>query len=228
MGTEGPVRLPLSAPALVDTRQEYRHLFSIYVPIAIGVFAVIVVAVSFALVRYRRRDPADAARFSEHNPLEGAYALVLTLTAAFLLYLTFTAEHHVDTVAGRERPALTVAVVGAKWEWTFEYPGYGITRRSGTVGHQALVLPTGEAIRFRLSSADVIHAFWIPHTDYKHDAIPGSTQVFTLTFPAPGVFAGACAEFCGLRHADMLFSVHAVSPAAFAVWAASGGRGATP
>jgi cytochrome c oxidase subunit 2 len=90
------------------------------------------------------------------------------------------------------------------------------------------VVPTGEAVRVRLSSADVIHAFWIPHTDYKHDAIPGSTQIFTLTFPAAGVFQGECAEFCGLRHADMLFSVHAVSPSAFAAWARTGGRGPTP
>ena len=74
----------------------------------------------------------------------------------------------------------------------------------------------------------MIHAFWIPHTDYKHDAIPGSTQVFTLDFPAPGVFQGECAEFCGLRHADMLFTVHAVSPPAFAAWAAARRAGPTP
>ena len=36
---------------------------------------------------------------------------------------------------------MTIDVTGAKWEWTFAYPGYGITRRSGTVGHQALVVP---------------------------------------------------------------------------------------
>ena len=221
------MRPPLT-PALVDTRHEYRHLFSIYVPIAIGVFAVILLATTFAVLRYRRRAPEHAARFSEHNPLEGGYALLLSLIVVFLLYLTFTAERRVDTVANEQRPALTVQVTGAKWEWTFRYPGYGITRHSGTVGRQALVIPTGEAVRFELGSVDVIHAFWIPHTDYKHDAIPGSTQVFTLDFPAAGVFQGECAEFCGLRHADMLFSVHAVSPAAFATWARAGGRGPTP
>ena len=36
-----------AAAALVDTRHEYEHLFSIYVPIAIGVFAVIVLAIAF-------------------------------------------------------------------------------------------------------------------------------------------------------------------------------------
>ena len=32
-------------------------------------------------------------------------------------------------------------MTGAKWEWTFRYPRYGITRRSGTVGRQPLVVP---------------------------------------------------------------------------------------
>ena len=44
--------------ALVDTRHEYDHLFSIYVPIAIGVFVVIVLAIVFAVVRYRAARPS--------------------------------------------------------------------------------------------------------------------------------------------------------------------------
>lgn len=219
---------PLGLAAVVDTRHEYDHLFSIYVPIAIGVFALIVLVALFALLWFRRRAPEEAARWHEHNPLEGAYALLLTLTAAFLLYLTFTAEHRVDTVANRQRPSLTINVTGAKWEWTFSYPRYGITQRSGTVGHQDLVVPAGEPVRFNLTSVDVIHAFWIPHLRYKHDLIPGSTQVVTLSFNRHGVFQGECAEFCGLRHADMLFTVHVVTPASFQAWAAGGGKGPTP
>jgi cytochrome c oxidase subunit 2 len=214
--------------ALVDTRHEYKHIFSIYVPIAIGVFVVIVIVALFAIARYRRRVPEQAARWHEHNPLEGAYALLLTLTVAFLLYLTFTAEHRVDTVANLQHPGLTINVTGAKWVWTFSYPRYRITRRSGTVGHQDLVVPAGQAVRFNLTSVDVIHAFWVPHLRFKHDLIPGSTQVSTLVFSRTGVFQGECAEFCGLRHADMLFTVHVVSPSAFQAWAASGGKGPTP
>ena len=211
----------------MDTRHEYHHLFSIYVPIGLGVFALIVAAVAVALIIFRRRRPQDAARWHEHNPLEGAYALVLALVAAFLLYLTFSAEHRVDTVANHQPPAVTVDVTAAKWEWTFSYPAYGITARSGTVGRQPLVVPTGRAVRFDLRSLDVIHAFWIPETDYKHDAIPGSTQIFTLTFSQPGLFQAECAEFCGLRHSDMLFNVRAVSPAQFAAWSRTGGKSRT-
>jgi cytochrome c oxidase subunit II len=218
-------RHPLQALALVSTRGEYDHLFSIYVPIGLGVFAVIVLAMLLAVVIYRRRPREKAARWHEHNLLEGSYALLLALTAAFLLYLTFTAEHKVDTVANRHRPAVTVDVTGAKWEWSFYYPAYGFTVHSGTVGDQPLVVPANQAIRLNLTSVDVIHSFWVPALRYKHDLIPGSVQVTTLTF-TPGVFTGQCAEFCGLRHSDMTFTVHAVSTPQFLAWARAGARGA--
>jgi cytochrome c oxidase subunit II len=212
---------------LISTRSEYDHLFSIYVPIAVGVFALIFVVVLGAVLVFRRRPPERAARWHENNPIEGTYAVLLACVAAFLLYLTFTAEHKVDTVANRERPAVVIDVTGSKWEWTFTYPAYGFSVRSGTVGRQPLVVPAGEAVRFRITSIDVIHSFWIPALRYKHDAIPGSVQIATLSFQ-PGVFPGQCAEFCGLRHSDMIFVAHAVSPRAFAMWARGRGRGPTP
>jgi cytochrome c oxidase subunit 2 len=208
------------APALVDTRHQYAHVFSIYVPIAIGVFAVVVGAIVFAVLRYHRRPPSAAARWHENNPLEGGYALVLAAVVAFLLYVSFSAEHQVDTVSAHEQPRLTVDVTGSKWEWTFRYPSYGITELSGAVGRQPLVVPVNEPIRFNLTSADVIHAFWVPELRFKRDLIPGTTESVTLDFDHAGTFGGQCAEFCGLRHADMVFTVRAVSAAQFATWAA--------
>jgi cytochrome c oxidase subunit II len=210
--------------ALISTRHEYNALFAIYVPIAAGVFAVIVIVILGAVLRYRRRDPTAVSRRSEHNPLEAGYALLLTATVAFLLYLTFTAEHRVDTVSLRQTPAVTVDVIGAKGEWEFRYPRYGIVQRSGTVGRQPLVVPANRPIRFDLSAQDVIHAFWVNELRFKRDLIPGRTQTVILTFTRTGLFRGQCAEFCGLRHSEMVFNVRVLAPARFAQWAASRGR----
>jgi cytochrome c oxidase subunit 2 len=214
------------ALALISTRQQYDHLFHIYLPIAIGVFAFIVVVTVLAVLIFRRRPRERAARWHENNPLEGTYAVLLACTAAFLLYLTFSAEHKVDTVSNQERTAVAINVIGSKWEWTLAYPRYGFSVRSGTVGRQPFVVPAGEAIRFNLYSADVIHSFWIPDLRFKHDAIPGRVQVITLTFDKPGTYSGQCAEFCGLRHSDMVFTFHAVSRRSFDAWARSKGTAA--
>jgi cytochrome c oxidase subunit 2 len=210
--------------ALISTRHEYNALFAVYVPIAAGVFAIVVVVVLGAILRYRRQPPESASRRSELNPVETGYALLLTATVAFLLALTFTAEHRVDTVSLRESPALVVDVTAAKWEWQFGYPRYGIVHRSGTVGRQPLVVPVDAAVRFNLSSQDVIHSLWIPETDFKRDLIPGAVEHIVLSFPQTGLFQGQCAEFCGLRHADMVFNVRVLGAAAFAAWARSHGR----
>lgn len=210
------------APALVSTLHEYDHLYDIYLPIAIGVFVVVAVLVAFALLRYRRA-PERAARWHEANRLEAGYALLLACVAAFLLYETFTVEHQVDTVANLEKPALTIDVTASRWEWAFYYPAYRITVRSGTTGDRTFAVPTNVAVRFNLSSVDVIHAIWIPALRYKHDLIPGRTMHETLTFTQRGTFPGQCAVFCGLRHSEMLFRVAAVSPAAFASWASRRG-----
>jgi cytochrome c oxidase subunit 2 len=188
------------------------------VPIGLGVIAFFGLAILLAVLAYRRRAPERVPRWSSNDRLEAGYALLLVCTIAFLLYISFAAEHRVDTVAARERPALVLDVTAAKWEWHFHYPGYGIDRYSGTAGNEQLVLPAGEPIRFRLTAVDVIHAFWIPATRYKHDAIPGSVQTFTLSFARPGTYDGECAEFCGLRHSDMLFTARVLAPAAFLAW----------
>jgi cytochrome c oxidase subunit II len=212
------------ASALVFTSEQYRHVFDIYVPIALGVFGAILLATLVAVVVYRRRDPARAARWHEHNPAEAAYAVVLACVVGFLLYVTFSAEHQVDAVARRQRPALYVTVFGSRWEWHFRYTQYGIDRYSGTVGHEQLVVPAREPIAFKLVSLDVIHQFWVPELKYKHDLIPGMAQVEILAFSRPGTFQGHCGEFCGLFHTKMVFSVRALPPAQFAAWVAANRR----
>jgi cytochrome c oxidase subunit 2 len=81
-----------------------------------------------------------------------------------------------------------------------------------------MVLPVNESILFRLTAADVIHSFYVPAFFFKLDAIPGRTNQFEVTIEKPGVYGGQCAEFCGLAHSDMFFSVRAVEPSEYEAW----------
>lgn len=210
--------------ALITTRREYDSLFSVYVPIGAGVFVVICLVIGFALLRYRARPGRVSSDRHENNPLEASYAGLLALTAAFLLYLTFHYEHRVDTVSQRQHPVTTIDVTSAKWEWEFSYPAAGINHYSGTVLRQPLVVPAGEPVRFSMRALDVIHAFWVPYLQYKHDIIPGQVLHLILVFPNTGLYRAQCAQFCGLRHADMVFNVRVLPPARFAAWERSHGR----
>jgi cytochrome c oxidase subunit 2 len=207
---------------IVDTRRVYGQVLDIYVAVGLGVFVAFTLAIVGPVLIYRRRQ--RAARWHEANRIEIGYAMVLTCVAAFLLAVTFSGEHKEDVALATERPAVTIDVIGARWEWIFRYPGSGIERESGAVGDQTVVVPTNVAVRFRLRSVDVIHAFWIPQLRFKRDAMPGTTESIILNFDHTGRFGGSCAEFCGLLHADMVFTVDAVKPTAFKAWLASSGK----
>jgi cytochrome c oxidase subunit II len=203
---------------VVDTRHEYQNLFDVYVPIALAVFALVAGAIVFALIRYRRRDGRLPSRRSSAPIAESLYALVLAAIVAVLVTDTFKTEARVDPVSGD--PGVEIDVTASKWLWRFSYPASGASVVSSDVHPATFVVPTGETVRFRLASLDVIHSFYIPALRFKRDAFPRKPTTFDLVF-GRGRFTGQCAEFCGLHHADMRFGLEAVPPAEFGVWAAS-------
>ena len=161
---------------LIDTRTEYDHLFSIYVPIAIGVFVVVAGAIVLAAVLRLSPPPAGACRplareqSRSRRPTRWLLACVVGVPA--LHHFHRRAPGRRRRRAGAAEPSTSTSSA-SKWEWTFGYPAYGITQQSGTVGRQPLVVPADEAVRFNLTSVDVIHSFWIPAAALQARPDPG-------------------------------------------------------
>lgn len=133
--------------------------------------------------------------------------------------LSYRTEQRV--LALSDRPDLTVEVEAFAWGWRFTYPEHGITVSSDSKGPPPeLVLPVDRTTRIQLTSVDVIHAFYVPDLLFKRDAIPGRVQEFDVSPVRLGSFHGACAEYCGLDHAFMVFDVRVVTPQAFETWVA--------
>lgn len=51
-----------------------------------------------------------------------------------------------------------------------------------------------------VTSADVIHSWWVPAFAVKRDAIPGFINEAWTRVEKPGVYRGQCAELCGKDH----------------------------
>jgi cytochrome c oxidase subunit II len=83
-----------------------------------------------------------------------------------------------------------------------------------------LHVPAETTVRFRMRTRDAVHAFWVPAVRYKADAWPGTTRTFDLVFPEGQAISGKCAQYCGLKHSDMVFTVDAMAPADFRAWMA--------
>lgn len=178
-------------------------------------FALFAALLAGALFR-RRRDVEPAP--GEASP-EGP-GRWLTLGGIALPLVVVVVIFAATIVAMRETPsaaspdALVVEVVGHQWWWEVRYPEEGVT--TANVVH----IPVGRPVAFRLTSADVIHSFWVPALGGKMDALPDGTNTLVLEADQVGDYRGACAEFCGLQHARMDLLVVAQPEAAFAAWVA--------
>ncbi len=171
-------------------------------------------AVAFAVFRYRAREGRQPSRRSEAPVVESVYAIALVAVVAFLVHETFTTSKRVDARAGR--PALVINVTASDWRWRFDYPAQRITSLQHGTQPTRLVVP----IEFRLTSLDVIHAFWVPDQRFQRDALPSRTTRFDLVFDHPGLEdSGRCNEYCGLGHGDMRFAVNALPGPQFDAWA---------
>jgi cytochrome c oxidase subunit 2 len=69
-----------------------------------------------------------------------------------------------------------------------------------------------------LTSADVIHAWWIPDFAVKKDAIPGYINETWFEVQEPGTYRGQCAELCGRDHGFMPIVVIAKEPSEYKAW----------
>jgi len=197
---------------------------------SVGVAAIVYGLILWSILRYRARGRTDAPpQFRQHLGLEITYTAIPILIVAVLFVVTVRTERSVLSLS--PAPARTVHVDAYAWGWRFSYDGTGIVVAStpNAPGPQ-LVLPQGEPTRIVLTSSDVVHSFFVPGFLFKRDAIPGRVTEFQFTPERAGTYEGACAEFCGLNHAFMRFSVRVVSSSAFASWVAEqqASAGASP
>ena len=98
-------------------------------------------------------------------------------------------------------------------------PGGGVTVRMIAEQYlfvpQCVVVPAGVPIRFRITSADVVHKLTISGTEDQIKAVPGYVVETRLQFARAGVYEMPCHEFCGPGHYTMRSQLIAVPPEAF-------------
>lgn len=180
--------------------------------IMVGVFAVVATLILIVLFRFMQRpgEPhSTPPQIEGDNRLELLWTIVPIIILATLLIPTIRTTY----VLGAEQPGgLQVDVVGHQFWWEFDYPQLGIATADG------MHIPVGRKVNIHLTSADVIHSFWVPRLAGKQAAIPGHTGFLWLEASQAGIYDGECAEFCGTSHSRMHFRVVAQTPAAFQAW----------
>lgn len=158
--------------------------------------------------------PQQARRSGQRWLVGGGLVLPFAAIGAMLVF-GIPAGQRMMPGPGAPGEVLRIEVTGHQWWWEVFYPDSGIRLRD------EIHIPADAPVDIHLTSADVVHSFWVPRLAGKLDALPGRSHVLRLHADEAGVYRGLCAEFCGLHHAHMQFSVTAHSAADFAAWRAS-------
>ena len=200
----------------------YHLLFYAAIPIGVIVYGLVL----FSVAKWRRgkRDPDRMPpQFRYHIPVELTYVVIPLLLVAGLFVAIYNTDKHINAVSAD--PNLRVDVTAFQWQWRFFYPQYGINIVGTPQTNPTLVVPADRTVQIYLTAADVNHAFYVPAFLFKRDAIPGHPNIFDLSGIQPGTYRGECAEFCGLDHAFMSFTLRAMPPQQFQQWVQQHQRG---
>ncbi len=171
---------------------------------------VFIVMTAFA-IKYRRGKPADRAHRTDRNIwLETSWA-----TIPFLLALVFylQATRLFADLSHPPAGALEIQAVAKQWMWKFQHSG-------GQSEIDELHVPADRPVRLIMASQDVIHSLYIPALRIKQDVVPGRYTALWFNADRPGVYALACAEFCGADHSVMGGRFIVMSQSDYADWLA--------
>ncbi len=191
------------------------HLWQGFFITSLFVGGFVLLLILWAVFRYRRRSDDMPVQTQYHTLTEIIYTVVPILIVLGLFVATVVVENKVTAV--EPNPATKIHVYAFQWGWEFEYPN-GVKIIGQTTDAPTMVVPTGQTVRVRLDSYDVIHGFYVPEFNFSRYATPGYSTYFDLNVLHNGVYRGQCTQLCGLYHSLMFFNVRSVSPSAYQTW----------
>src|SRR5438128_2757599 len=167
---------PVSTPA-----HEISTLAIFVLAVTTAIFVIVSGLLTYSVIRFRSRrgdDGSEPPQIYGSAPVEFAWTAVPVL---IVFVLILTTARSVYTVQAARRPPRSVAVrvVGHQWWWEFQYPELGIVTANEL--HVPLSDPRDPLPTFlELTSADVVHSFWVPQLAGKTDVIPNKTNVMWM------------------------------------------------
>jgi cytochrome c oxidase subunit 2 len=177
-----------------------------------AVSAILLVGVTGAMLyfvyRYRRQSPGERpAPVEESKLLEVSWIVLPTILVLLVFNWGFKSYVKMNAVPSG---AYEIRVQAQQWNFLFEYPN-GVTT-------DTLYVPKGEKVKMQMSSADVLHGFFVPAFRVKYDILPNRYTSVWFEATKEGDYDLFCTEYCGRDHSEMNKVVRVVSPDAFDDW----------
>lgn len=187
--------------------KEVDKAFVIIFGFAVFVLAAVTILMLWFLWRYHHTRHPKPADIDGSVWAEIVWTVLPTLIVLGLFWTGWTSFKAMRTIPDG---AMVVEAEGRMWSWKFTYDN-GKTS-------DILVVPVNTPVKLALSAKDVIHSFYVPAMRLKWDMVPGMDTDAWFESDAIGDFDIFCAEYCGLRHSDMVTTLRVVSLEDYTAW----------
>ncbi len=164
-------------------------------------------AMVFFVVRYSRKKREKPENIEGSMFLEIVWTIIPTLLVLVMFYIGWKSF---DIIRRVPKEVMTIKVTARQWSWLFSYEN---GRQSDT-----LRVPMGKPVKMLITSADVLHSFYIPAFRIKEDCVPKMDTYMWFTAEEEGSYDIFCTEYCGLGHSGMLSKVIVMPEKEFAAW----------
>jgi len=184
-------------------------------------FVLVVGAMSYFVIRYRRKSETEIPDAPDHNTKIEIVWTVIPVAIALVLFTVGFRGFLNQSVA--PAGATEIFVTAEKWMWTFTYP-------NGNSEVNELRVPMGQPVKLVMSSKDVIHSFFVPEFRLKKDVVPNSYTTLWFEATKAGTMTITCTEYCGTGHSAMTGKLIVMETKAYQDWLEAGGgeKGLTP
>lgn len=200
-------------PLIDNNNSQIDDVYKALMVASIPFFMIIVGMLGYILLEFRAKpedpDDKDGAPFHGSTKIEVIWTII---PAIVVLSLGIYAWRVLDNVEAAKPNSMTIKVIGQQFAWNYQYPEQGIK----TGGD--LVVPVNRPLYFEMTSADVIHSFYVPATRMKRDVADGFTTRLRFEPNKTGRYPIVCAELCGVGHATMRSTLRVVTQPEFDAW----------
>lgn len=178
------------------------------------IFSLVMTLVGLSFLRRNR--PEEGPRAGRFWIVGLGIVFPFGVLAALLAYGLFVGERLLPHPGG---DVVQVRAEARRFAWTFGYAD-----RPDLTTEGVLHIPAASPVDVSVTTADVVHSFWVPRLAGKIDAVPGHVNILRITADRPGLYAGVSAEFSGPGYDDFAFQVVAHDPESWARFLAGDAR----
>lgn len=209
---------------LIDSRMvEVDNVYKALTIASIPFFMIIIGLMWWILLAFRAKPEDDPTKDGE--PFHGSTKIEIIWTVIPLIVVLSLGIYSwkvLDKIEAAEPNSMTIKVIGQQFAWNYQYPDFGEDENGDPIVRTGgdLVVPINKPLYFEMTSADVIHSFYVPAARVKRDVADGFTTRIRFRPEKLGRYPIVCAELCGIGHATMRGTLRVVSTAEFAKWVA--------